>query len=353
MHILCYIKQQKNYFTTIFVFALNVSGALAGFWRTMDGMTANGVPNPMEFLFGYGVDENNAFGYGYGYGYGNADFEAGFVVEDEEEITGTSGSFSSGNSGGWGSSNNNSNSDNDTDDTTSDTTDDSNTDDTPTDDSVNTDTPISPNSITYRDYSNQPRLATCGTSIVNFSDISGNTFEDYIIRLEAISGLNGNGNGTDFSIYTPESKVFEPNRSATRSEYVKMILRALCIDYSGENSTLDDFNDGAVDSWQAKVVNKAAELGLINTTNANFRVNDSISRAEALKMVMRAGIDSPFTIVPTTSSFSDVAVWSWESKYTEVAVAAGFIAPNPTFRPGNAITRGESTKFILNALNIQ
>lgn len=87
-----------------------------------------------------------------------------------------------------------------------------------------------------------------------------------------------------------------------------MILRALCIDYSNENSTLDDFNDGAVDSWQAKVVNKAAELGLISTTNSEFRVNATISRAEALKMVMRAGIDSSFSIVPTSSSYSDVSL---------------------------------------------
>ncbi len=131
-----------------------------------------------------------------------------------------------------------------------------------------------------------------------------------------------------------------------------MILRALCIDYSGENSTLDDFNDTGVDVWQAKVVNKAAELGLIDTTNANFNVNMTINRAEALKLVMRAGIVDAFTDVPATSSFTDVAVGSWQSKYTEIAVENGIIASNPTFRPMNAITRGESAKFILNALNV-
>ena len=35
-----------------------------------------------------------------------------------------------------------------------------------------------------------------------------------------------------------------------------------------------------------------------------------------------------------------------------MALAYGFIAANPTFRPMNAITRGESAKFILNALNV-
>lgn len=46
------------------VFALSVSGALAGFFRTLDGLTANGIPNPVEFLFGFGSD-GTEFGYGY------------------------------------------------------------------------------------------------------------------------------------------------------------------------------------------------------------------------------------------------------------------------------------------------
>ncbi|MCD5384567.1 MAG: hypothetical protein LRZ97_01465 [Candidatus Pacebacteria bacterium] len=41
------------------VFALNVSGALAGFWRTIDGLTADGVLNPSEFLYGLGWDGSN------------------------------------------------------------------------------------------------------------------------------------------------------------------------------------------------------------------------------------------------------------------------------------------------------
>jgi len=352
------------------VFALNVSGALAGFFRTLDGVSDTNVPSPLEFLFGFGTDGTTT-GYGYGYGYGNGDFDAGFPVEEEEDeapatptvgggsgTAGGSGGWSSSNwggssSGGWSGGSSNTPSVDPTDNT--DPTDNDTvipTSPVEEDTTVTPVTPVDTSSIAYRDYSSQPRLATCGLSIVDFSDISGNTFEDYINRLEQISGLNWNGSGTEFTIYTPESTVFEPNRGATRSEYVKMILRALCIDYSNENSTLDDFNDGAVDSWQAKVVNKAAELGLISTTNSEFRVNATISRAEALKMVMRAGIDSSFSIVPTSSSYSDVSLWSWQSRYTEVARALGVIAPNPTFRPGDAITRGESTKFILNGLNI-
>lgn len=60
------------------VFALNVSGALAGFWRTLDGTTANGVSNPLEFLYGIGWDGSNTGVYGYGYGFGYGTFDAGY-----------------------------------------------------------------------------------------------------------------------------------------------------------------------------------------------------------------------------------------------------------------------------------
>jgi len=78
------------------IFALNVSGALAGFWRTLDGMTANGIPNPADFLYGVGVGDDGTLGvYGYGYGYGYGDFATGFEVEETGNSGGSSGGSSS------------------------------------------------------------------------------------------------------------------------------------------------------------------------------------------------------------------------------------------------------------------
>ena len=76
----------------ILVFALNVTGALAGFWRTIDGMTANGVPNPAQFLFGQGTDGTTNGIFGYGYGFGSGDFNAGTVVAPSASSSGGSSS---------------------------------------------------------------------------------------------------------------------------------------------------------------------------------------------------------------------------------------------------------------------
>ena len=325
---------------SILMFALNVSGALGWFFRTFDGITANGVPNPAQFLFGLGSDLTGgglSFGYGFGYGYG--DFNAWYGT-----IAPWASSSGWGGGGGWSSSSSSSSGGSSTPVSSSSSS--SSSSGAPV---INA--PQAPVSsvFTGRTYPNETRIATCGVSIVSFNDIAGNTFEQYIKDLEAISGLNGNGNGSNFAIFTEESKSFQPNRSATRSEYIKMILRALCIDYSSMNSTLDEFADGAVDPWQAKVFNKAVDLGWVSTNNTFARVNDTISRAEALKIVMQAGIADSLS-VPASSSFADVAVGSWQSRYTEAALNFGIVAWNTNYRPGDAVTRGESTKLIMRTL---
>lgn len=85
------------------LFALNTSGALAGFWRTLDGITANGVPNPAQFLYGLGTNGTTngitGFGYGYGYGqfgYGYASATATTTTSTTTTTTTTTSSSSSG-----------------------------------------------------------------------------------------------------------------------------------------------------------------------------------------------------------------------------------------------------------------
>ncbi|MCD5380517.1 S-layer homology domain-containing protein, partial [Candidatus Gracilibacteria bacterium] len=54
----------------------------------------------------------------------------------------------------------------------------------------------------------------------------------------------------------------------------------------------------------------------------------------------------------TSSSFSDVATSDWVCKYTEDALAAGFIAANPTFRPDGTLTKIEGLKKVMQARSI-
>lgn len=131
-------------------------------------------------------------------------------------------------------------------------------------------------------------------------------------------------------------------------------MRALCIDYSSMSSKLEDFSDTNAEAWQAKVFNKAVDLDWITNENKFARVNDNVSRVEALKIIMRAGIASPL-LMPETSSFADVAADSWEARYTENAKMYGIVNGQLVdgvlvYRPVDAVLRGESAKIIMNTL---
>jgi hypothetical protein len=51
-------------------------------------------------------------------------------------------------------------------------------------------------------------------------------------------------------------------------------------------------------------------------------------------------------------SFSDLPASDWGCKYAEAALKAGFIADNPTFRPKDSVTAAEALKMIMQAKGI-
>jgi hypothetical protein len=56
---------------------------------------------------------------------------------------------------------------------------------------------------------------------------------------------------------------------------------------------------------------------MIDSSNTNFRPNDSVTRAEAMKMLLNSASIEVNEV--TTSSFADVKVTGWEAKYIETA----------------------------------
>ncbi len=83
---------------------------------------------------------------------------------------------------------------------------------------------------------------------------------------------------------------------------------------------------------------------------ADFRLNDTITRKEMLKIVMNlSGKNVPNTC---TGKFGDV-VDDWGCKYIEAALSNGFIAKNASFRPDDTITKAESLKLLLGARGIE
>ena len=103
-----------------------------------------------------------------------------------------------------------------------------------------------------------------------------------------------------------------------------------------------------IDHWAESNIKQAMENGWIDTTNT-FRPNDSITRAEFIKIVNRR---FNFTEVED-STFTDVDKDAWYYEEVQKAVKVGYIKGNGdnTFEPNNPITREEVAVIITSIMN--
>lgn len=103
-----------------------------------------------------------------------------------------------------------------------------------------------------------------------------------------------------------------------------------------------------IDHWAESNIKEAMENGWIDTTNT-FRPNDSITRAEFIKIVNRK---FNFTELEDIS-FTDVNKEAWYYEEVQKAFKAGYIKGNGdnTFKPNNPITREEVAVIITSIMN--
>ena len=90
-----------------------------------------------------------------------------------------------------------------------------------------------------------------------FYDISSSLHYEKIRKFQAVGLVNGFEDGN-----------FRPQSNITRAEFLKIALIAHCYDYSDLRGTTN-FRDVPSATWQARVLEKAMELRMVNgDTNA-------------------------------------------------------------------------------------
>ncbi len=179
---------------------------------------------------------------------------------------------------------------------------------------------------------------------VSYSDTQNNWASAYINDLSAKGIMNGNTSGLLNPVWA-----FQPDRATTRTEFLKMALRAFCYEYINEDPSDLRFVDVDKNSWQAKVIKKWASLGIIDANNPKFHGDFPICRAEAIKILLKVAqtrnmiynVDSSIT----TTSYNDIPD-VWMAKYLEKAKNLWIIANNPTFRPHGDLSRAETAKIL-------
>lgn len=374
------------------VFALNVSGALAGFWRTIDGISSDGILNPAQFLFGYGSG-NDSFGYGYGYGYGYGTQEDGYLSETTtaSPIVTSVGSVSV---------------------TVPAATTISSPDfaedivitdivvaSVPTSSvSIGSDTPVAALEfgipVTNLHFSQPIQVNipvsgysastiqiqvkhhgdssfgtsgltatssdTCSNGIAgtpsNIATVSGwiatiyscaaSQFVAYTPAASSSSSGGGGGGGW-YSSYSSTTTTTSTSTGENTEETTENTSSTTTEESTG---TFSDISN----SWAQSYIETLAALGIVVGNNNNeFEPNRAVTRVEFLKMALRAFGHTYSADDAFSANFDDVDSSHWTANVIGKAVGLGFVsASNDNFRPNMPISREESIKILLNVAGI-
>lgn len=204
----------------------------------------------------------------------------------------------------------------------------------------NTGTVTNPPPIVVNNGFNIPPIII-GIADIKFRDISSNWARAYIIKL-VIRGIVDN------------VAYYNPNTNLSRAEFLKIVINTTGWVVPTTNLNIP-FNDVSTNTWYAKYVSLALSKGMIRS-DTRFRPNDSITRAEATKILMVTlwvNVMDP----PIAMTFVDVNYNSDLAKYIETAVslqvASGQMrGGNRIFRPNDPITRAEIAKVVVNTFGL-
>lgn len=281
-------------------------GAVSGVFGTFYSTLQSG----MNCTYGYGYD--SSFGYGYGYGSANG-YDCTAISSGGGG--GSSSSTSGGGGGGGGGS--------------------------PI--VVSTPkTPTTPVTVTSPDLDKLlaviknipgPKVAL---EKLAFKDINDNWAKGYIQKL-AQRGIVNN------------AEKFNPEGRLTRAEFLKIVIKTTGWDLTG--ATLPGYEDVSSSHTLAKYIALGAKKGLVNKDAKKFRPDDTITRAEAMKILLVALGADVASITP--ASFDDVAKTSDLAKFIEKAKALGIVSGQGNkFRPNDSISRSEISKVVVNAFKL-
>lgn len=179
-----------------------------------------------------------------------------------------------------------------------------------------------------------------------FTDLSADHYS-----LEAVKALYYAGVIEGYSDGT-----FRPDNKVNRAEFSKMLVEAADLDYTSFDPAVlancfPDVGD-LPDHWFAPSVCSAAYSGWVKGYGDSFRPEKNISRAEALKIILKA---FDFVIIEEVDEipYTDIPEGAW---YLGVAVASkgsGLIPNSTLFAGDREATRGEIAQMIFNAMTVR
>lgn len=186
-------------------------------------------------------------------------------------------------------------------------------------------------------YTNSPRgpvVALQSLDVADpFTDTAGHWAFEYIEKLRLAGFIAGDSGGR-----------FKPDSFITRAEVVKIVDNVYGVDVPTSVS-VKPFSDVEVAVWYAPYISAAKEVGFVDGySDGTFKPNQSISRAEALKILLDA---SGKDLTAPSFTFTDTTTSDWFTGYINYAKLKGLIQgyADGSFRPNQNVTKAEFAKL--------
>lgn len=182
----------------------------------------------------------------------------------------------------------------------------------------------------------KPKVIINSLQNIKTRDISTSWAKDYIYHL-IFRGIVDN------------TEKYNPEISLTRAEFLKITIKAAGLIIGNQTTTV--FTDIASNSWYAPYVAYATSHGIVSDQNSSFRPNDPITRAEIAKIIIGifgATIEDTKTSFSDVDDSSDLAKYIETTK--SLGLLSGQMKDGKRiFRPNDSITRAEIAKAIVKA----
>jgi len=141
---------------------------------------------------------------------------------------------------------------------------------------------------------------------------------------------------------------FMPDQSVNRAEALKMILSGTKVD-SDELETYElPFSDLASNAWYLPYINTAYDMGIVSGySDSTFAPEQTVNLAEALKMIALAS-NADLTYELSEYPYEDVSSDAWFAPYAQYAKNLNLIEPEDDglLYPSQTLSRAELSEII-------
>jgi len=136
-----------------------------------------------------------------------------------------------------------------------------------------------------------------------------------------------------------------------RQEVIGIALKIKWIDLPGDYSCKKYFSDTSKNDWVCRAVELAADYWIVTKLNRSIRPRDSITKAEALAIIMNAGdVQYSKNVIRTGYPLNTS---QWQIDILEWAVNMWIISTANWFNLNNKALRKEVFEFANNVLNLE